>query len=554
MINFLKRFKYLVASIAVILAIVIFAIALRLPSSKVGTDTNVGTRQNAVKVESVRNLSAVSTNKNIIGTVQSLSEADLRAERAGTITQVYKKSGALVSAGNIVAAVSNAQEAAGVQAARADIESAEAGVAQAQAALNKVKGGTREQQLAILQSSTANARSALNEAITNIKNVLSTAYATVDSDISRGTDIMFADVDGANPHVKFESTNYYEKIQANNQRLVLSSIINRERIVAQSIHTINNVADIKNEITTTEAELHKVKAFLDTLLIALDGAIATAGTTESEIASYKATAEAARGSTLGALSSLSGSRVSLSGAESAFNIAKENESLGITGAQAEDVEAAEAALALAKAGLSRARAGLSSASAVYEKTLIRTPISGTLTTLSIDRGDFVNMYQSVGVVANSGALEIVAYVSKADADALTAGSTVLIEKKYKGTITNVAVGLDPVLRLVQVRIGVEGSGSELAHGESVSIEIPQNEVTDISVGSLQVKIPLAAVKFEADRTIVFSVSDSGKLVAHDVELGGIDGDLVEVLDGLNDSLKIVVDARGLYEGQAVAVK
>lgn len=554
MINFLKRFKYLVAGTAIILALVIFAMALRLPSSELGTDTNTGIKQSAVNIDTVRNLSTGFTNESIIGTVQSVSEADLRAERAGTITQVYRKSGEFVGAGTIIAAISNAQEAAGVQAARADIESAEAGVAQATAALNKVRGGTREQQLAILKSSTANARSALDEAMVSTKNALSSAYAVVDSGISRGTDSLFVDADGVNPQTRFQSTNYSEKIRASNQRLSLSNIINRERAATQSIHAINNVAEIKNELATTEGELREVKEFLDTLLIALDGAIVTSGVSESNIASYKTITEAARSSALGALSSLSGSRAGLARAESAFNIARENESLGVTGAQAEDVEAAEATLALAKAGLSRARAGLASASAVYEKTLIRTPISGTLTTLSIDRGDFVNMYQSVGVVANSGNLEILAHVSKAMADTLTVGSSVLIEKKYKGTITNVATGLDPVLRQVQVRIAVDNPNNELAHGESVSIEISQKEVAKNGEKNIDIKIPLAAVKFEADRTVVFSVSDSNKLVAHEIELGGIDGDLIEVLDGLNDTLEIVTDARGLYEGQSVTVK
>ncbi len=554
MINFLKRFKYLTVIFVAILAILIFTLALWLPSSGDGQSSINISKKSTVKTELVSKISSSFARQNIIGTVQSLSEVDLRAERAGTITQVYKKSGESVVAGAVIASISNAQEAAGVQAARAEIESAEARVAQATATLKKVKGGTRVQQLAILSNSTAGAQSTLSEAITSAKNALSSAYVTVDSGVVRGTDGAFVNADSANPHAKFETTNYAKKILASNQRLALSEAIKRQQSAAQNVHGIATIDELKIELTTTEADLRNVKTFLDTLLIALDGGIATGGTSETILISYKATAEGARTGVLGAMSSISGARSALSGAAAAAQIANENESLGITGAQVEDVEAAEATLALAKAGLSRARAGLASAVAVYEKTLVRTAISGTLTTLSVDRGDFVNMYQQVGVVANNGTIEVLAYISKEDADSVMVGTEAIVEDKYKSIVSSVASGLDPLLHQVQVRITLLDSADDILNGESVSVEILQGIQNKEQAKTTRIKIPLAAVKFEAGRVVVFTISEDAKLVVNEVTLGSIAGDLVIVENGIGQTMKIVLDARGLYEGQDVIVK
>lgn len=548
--------KKLLAIIFAALAVAILVFAIILPGNdreSKKNEINPVDRHGVVETKSLYRFSLESSKKNIIGKVHALDEADLRAEQAGTVTQVYKRAGEFAHAGTIIASVSNAQEAAGIQSANASVESAEAAVMHATAALNKVQGGTRSEQLAILHSSTKNAQSALDEQRVGTKNTLSSAYAAVDSNIVRGTDGMFTDADGANPQTKFQSTNYSENVQATNKRLVLSGIIDRHRDSSIDLHTTSSTQTLVQELTKTESELHAVKTFLDSLLTALDGAIATANVSTADIATYKATADAARSALLGTLQSLSLARSALLATDSALNIAQENESQGISGAQNEDVESAEASLAIAKAGVSSARAGLAAAYAVYEKTLIRTPVSGTVTTLSISKGDFVSMYQSVGVVASDESLEIIAHISQSDANTLKLGSEVIIKNKYTGHITNIATGLDPILQQIQIRISVSGKNTNLIHGESVSIEMQDNLALE-GLSTQNLKLPLEAIKFEANRIVIFSVSTNNTLIAHQVELGSIDGELVQILTNLDPELEIVTDVRGLYDGQSVEVR
>ncbi|HKZ42538.1 MAG TPA: hypothetical protein VJ044_16365, partial [Candidatus Hodarchaeales archaeon] len=67
-------------------------------------------------------------------------------------------------------------------------------------------------------------------------------------------------------------------------------------------------------------------------------------------------------------------------------------------------------------------------------------------------------------------------------------------------------------------------------------------------------IPISALKIETGRTIVFSVNEESQLVAHPVVLGSLLGDMVEIEKGLIPELSIVLDARGLREGQKVVVR
>ena len=66
-------------------------------------------------------------------------------------------------------------------------------------------------------------------------------------------------------------------------------------------------------------------------------------------------------------------------------------------------------------------------------------------------------------------------------------------------------------------------------------------------------IPITALKIEGERTIVLTVVN-GKIVANTITIGSLSGNSVQVRDGLTQDLMIVVDARGLNEGDEVVEK
>jgi multidrug efflux pump subunit AcrA (membrane-fusion protein) len=84
----------------------------------------------------------------------------------------------------------------------------------------------------------------------------------------------------------------------------------------------------------------------------------------------------------------------------------------------------------------------------------------------------------------------------------------------------------------------------------VQIERVNPKITATS----RVTIPIAAIKVEAERVTVFTVNPDSTVTPHEVTLGALLGDRVEITQGLTGDMMIITDARGLREGQKVEVK
>ena len=67
-------------------------------------------------------------------------------------------------------------------------------------------------------------------------------------------------------------------------------------------------------------------------------------------------------------------------------------------------------------------------------------------------------------------------------------------------------------------------------------------------------IPLSALKIGSGGIVVFTVDENSKLVPHEVVLGTLNGDRVNIMSGVTADTIIVTDARGLQAGETVVVK
>lgn len=477
----------------------------------------------------------------ITGEVVSQSQGDLRTQSAGIITNVYSSVGASVRAGTILAAIENASERAGVAQAKA-------GVAQAQAAYNKVSGGTREQQLAVLRATTASAEQALAEAYTGARNTLLNTYAATNSAFSGGVDSLFANADSSNPTLAFTTTQGVAKTQSEHQRFLLENTIRQHSTDSARVGVMGN-DEVVQRLNAVEADVRSMKAMLDSLIVALDGSVASASASASTLATYKATATAARSSLLGTLASLSAARNSLQATTNGLVVAQENEALGVAGAQSEDV-------AVAQAQLDSAHASLSQAYARLEDTYVRAPVSGVITRFTAKPGDFVQAYQDVGLVANTNALEVKAFVAPEFAARLSVGAVAVINDTYDGVVTSIARGIDPVQRQIEVHIAFADTHAvgAVPNGTRATVRFPvvaDTPTTPETPSALFV--PIAALKLIGSEAFVFTVNEDSTLEAHAVTLGSVVRNTVEIVSGIEAHTPIVVDARGLNAGDSVIV-
>jgi len=296
-------------------------------------------------------------------TVTAGSETVIRAETSGKITEV-RPVGSRVSAGATIAVFENAGQRAALLQAEGALESAEA-------SLNKVRGGLRSEKIAVLETAVSSAQ---NSAVAT----LLSAYGIVDSAIRDTADQMFSNPESSTPKLNFSSSNNQRLTQLENERIALGKILDRQSSVSTKISSDSN---IKTELSVTEDELRDVRAFIDTLIAALNEAIATGSVSEANIASYKSDATSARTALTGALSSIASARGSLETAE-------KNLEEGLTGA--EDTELAGAA-----ASVKQAQGSYDAALASYQKTIVRTSASGTIVSCSAAVGDVISVGNDV---------------------------------------------------------------------------------------------------------------------------------------------------------------
>ncbi|MBI5457294.1 efflux RND transporter periplasmic adaptor subunit [Candidatus Kaiserbacteria bacterium] len=512
--------------------VIIGAVVTLVLLQRTRVDELPATSLKVVTVKTVAELSADTSPLSIIGQVSSVSEATVRAEKSGQVVRVSGTLGDTVTAGTIVAEIENASERAAVLSAVGLVEGAEAN-------LGKVQGGVRPEQRAILEANVVNADAALTAARAGAVSAILSAHASINSAVRGTTDKMFTNPGFNGAVFNIVSTDSSLTTKAERMRDAITQYLARESSISSvlSIHS-----DLAQEVTTTQSEVREVRNFLDVVVDALNKGIPTPSISTTLLATYLAETTAARSSLTTTLSSLSVTAQGLVSAEAALSVARKNLEQGISGGQAEDVASARAALKQTQGGLAAARANL-------EKSIIRAPISGTINSFSLKRGDYVQMTTPVLTVANNGSLEVLAYVTENDARDITVGQRVTMDGAT-GVVTRLAPALDPLTKKIEVRISVSNA-RDLTNGQSVLVTIARASV-GTSPTTARITIPISAVKVESERSVVFTL-DNGVLTAHEVKLGALLGERVVISGGLTPDMRIVVDARGLREGENVEV-
>jgi multidrug efflux system membrane fusion protein len=304
---------------------------------------------------------------------------------------------------------------------------------------------------------------------------------------------------------------------------------------------LSSETDLVSELNSVQNEVQMVKSYLDDLSSAISKAVPDGTYSQSSLDSAKAVVSVARSTIAGTITSVTASRTSLNASIAASQVAGKT-----TGDSSGTVTTADANV---KSALGTYDAALSR----LEKTVIRSPISGTLNSLSIETGDFISGFTQVAVVSNNGALEVVSYVTDDDAKRIQVGNEVMIDNAVKGVITRIASAIDPTTKKIEVRIGITDKSSTLVNGQSVRINITKGKQV-ITSKSGPITIPLSALKLTPNGAYVFTLSATSSLIALPVKDGAILGDEIQIIGGLNGTETIVTDARGLKEGMTVTVK
>ncbi len=530
--NYIKRHRRYAIFVAIIAVLCIGGLVFAL-SKDATTDEAQPADTRTVKVASVASLTQEGT-LTLTGEVRSQSEAQLRAETGGQVTGVYVKAGQYVGAGTILAETENASQRAGVL-------SAQGAVAAAQASLAKIQGGARTEDRTAASAQEKSSQTSLEQARISAASAYTQSLSLAEDAVLSKSDNFFDRPLTVRPSFRVKTASYDESVVVEQERVAIADMLNTWRN-----ETKTNIAQNNPDAALANAQdrIKRIKRFLDNVASYINEQKVDASTTRDDINADQMLIAAARSEADAALAAATGARDGLAQAQSGAVAASTNVQKIQTGAQTEDIQAAQAALLSAQGGLAGAVAQL-------EHTRVRTPIAGTVSNISIRRGDFVSPSQTVAVVSNKGGLEIETFVSEEQKDRITIGGEVLIDGTYNGIVTSVEPGLDPDTKKSRVHVGFSGP-ADLTHGQFVEVAFLAGKVKEVKP-SEGFYIPITAIKVLPDSLAVFTVSASSTLIAHPVEEGSIVGDTMLIKQGLTSDMKIVLDARGHNANDLVEV-
>jgi membrane fusion protein (multidrug efflux system) len=161
---------------------------------------------------------------------------------------------------------------------------------------------------------------------------------------------------------------------------------------------------------------------------------------------------------------------------------------------------------------------------------LRTPISGTVTSLAVRTGDFVQLGQQLAVIATPGKLRVKFAVNTDNIAFVSQNAEVRIvldvtNETSAGKIVSIAESADPETRSFQVEALIDNAGSAFRPGMFVKIQVTEEDLPQV------LAVPRGAILKLDNKDVAFVVVD-GVARRREVTLGPELEGRVVVLSGL----------------------
>ena len=214
---------------------------------------------------------------------------------------------------------------------------------------------------------------------------------------------------------------------------------------------------------------------------------------------------------------------------------------------------------VSKAQWEQAKSAVDQAKLAYgnaaENTVLRSPISGFVTAKNYDNGDMTSPQLPVVVIQQIAPVKAVIGVSEQYYSYLKKGAAATLsvdalgEETFSGIVTNIFPTLDPVTHTVSTEIEVANKDLKLRPGMYARVHLDFGTKEALTVPD---KAIVRQAGSGARYVYVFS---GGKAVYRTVELGQQQGDLYEVVSGLNAGDQVIISApSNLKNGLSVKLR
>jgi RND family efflux transporter MFP subunit len=196
-------------------------------------------------------------------------------------------------------------------------------------------------------------------------------------------------------------------------------------------------------------------------------------------------------------------------------------------------------------GMSPARVdSLRNASQITSELAMPAPVSGTVTSRSVNPGEVVEANKELLKITDLSNVWVIAQVYERDLGRLREGTGATItsdsfpEKVFRGHVAYIDPQLDETTRTAKVRIEVANPGQALKLGMYVKIALASQGTAERTTPV----IPTSAVQAIGDQQIVFvATSDATTFELRPVRLGAESNGKYQVLEGLTVGDRIVTN-------------
>lgn len=220
-----------------------------------------------------------------------------------------------------------------------------------------------------------------------------------------------------------------------------------------------------------------------------------------------------------------------------------------------ETEFASAKQRLLLLGLSEQRVNaLRSPSQITSEIALTAPVSGTITSRTINQGEIIEANKELLKVSNLDTVWVIAQVYENDLARLQTGSGASVttdaypERLFRGRVAYIDPTISAETRTAQVRVELENPGQILKIGMYVNVAFGAN-------GAAEKTLPViasAAVQNYGNRRIVFAATDDpNKFIMKTVRLGAETNGQYVVLEGVNVGDKIVTEGSFLLRAEWV---
>jgi cobalt-zinc-cadmium efflux system membrane fusion protein len=176
--------------------------------------------------------------------------------------------------------------------------------------------------------------------------------------------------------------------------------------------------------------------------------------------------------------------------------------------------------------------------------IVPAPIAGTVTQRQIGLGQYIQSVSSgaanpVYTIGNLSTVWLIANVRESDASLMQLGAPVEVRvpaypgRVFKAKISWVAPSIDANTHRLPVRADVENADGALKPMMFANFTIITGDASTAPA------VPQSAVVYEGASTRVWVARDDGTIATRSVHIGRVKDDLVEILDGLSLSDKVV---------------